>query len=54
MQTKSQVLETHWLEFLQWIKDNPLVHQQALDPVEQDFWQWYLDTKMETSRSVGN
>lgn len=52
--SKTEILEKNWMTFLQWVKDHPVKPEQdggwelqKYDPVEQDFWQWYLDTKME-------
>lgn len=49
--TKSKIMEKHWLEYLQWLK-NKLYNESSRykpRPTEKGFWQWYVEHKMEVT-----
>lgn len=44
--TRAELLDKHWLEFLQYVKQ--VNHYAKASPVERDFWVWYINNVMET------
>jgi hypothetical protein len=42
-QTKTAVLENHWMEFIEFLQQFYDKTSRPYDPIEQDFWEWYLD-----------
>lgn len=57
MSTKSDLMESYWIEFLRWVKkfneETEANNKIALgeyfyekDASEINFWHWYIDTKL--------
>lgn len=42
---KTKILEDNWLEFINWIRQQP-VHAEQITPNEDNFWRWYIDVRI--------
>lgn len=42
--TKTEILETYWVKFLKWAKNNRVAESVCLD--EDAFWEWYIEHKL--------
>ncbi len=59
-ETKDVIMQTHWLEFLAFIKRyNKLIKagdtrfgEYEKDASEINFWHWYIDSKLEDKPNV--
>jgi hypothetical protein len=45
--SRNELIDAHWLEYLQWIKDHDEKRQAR--PSERGFWKWYVATQMEVT-----
>lgn len=46
-ETRSEIMDLHWLEFLAYVKeDNLRANGYGKDASEINFWHWYIDNKL--------
>jgi hypothetical protein len=43
--TRTHIIESHWMEYLQWVKDQG--EKTQCRPSDRAFWKWYLKNKVE-------